>query len=82
MSAATVVEVKGLSKSFQRGVSVLDNLSFSLNRGEVVALIGASGSGKSTLIRALAGLMPIDPPKGWEPKSLKQKIAAGAQFEE
>ncbi|MBV9558395.1 MAG: phosphonate ABC transporter ATP-binding protein [Pseudolabrys sp.] len=82
MSAATVVEVKGLSKSFQRGVSVLDNLSFSLNRGEVVALIGASGSGKSTLIRALAGLMPIDPPKAGHHKETGRVVMLGHPIQE
>lgn len=60
MSNETIVEVAGISKSFQRGVRVLDDLSFSLQRGEIVALIGASGSGKSTLIRALSGLTPVD----------------------
>src|SRR5262245_17020565 len=43
-----------------RGLPVLENLTFSLNRGEMVALIGASGSGKSTLIRTLAALVAID----------------------
>jgi phosphonate transport system ATP-binding protein len=55
-----VVDARGISKSFQRGTPVLDNLTFSLTRGEMVALIGASGSGKSTLIRTLAGLVRID----------------------
>jgi phosphonate transport system ATP-binding protein len=55
-----VVDARGISKSFQRGSPVLDNLTFSLNRGEMVALIGASGSGKSTLIRTLAGLVATD----------------------
>lgn len=60
MTTEAVIDATGISKSYQRGKPVLDNISISLKRGEMVALIGASGSGKSTLIRALAGLIPID----------------------
>ena len=55
-----MIDAKGISKSYQRGVPVLDDVTVSLRRGEMVALIGASGSGKSTLIRTIAGLTPID----------------------
>jgi phosphonate transport system ATP-binding protein len=55
-----VIDVRQVSKSFERGTRVLDDVSFSVGRREMVALIGASGSGKSTLIRALAGLVAID----------------------
>lgn len=60
MSSQIMIDAKGISKSYQRGVPVLDNVTVSLRRGEMVALIGASGSGKSTLIRAIAGLTAID----------------------
>jgi phosphonate transport system ATP-binding protein len=55
-----VLEVRGVSKAFDRRNVILKDVSFVLARGEMVALIGASGSGKSTLIRAVAGLVPID----------------------
>jgi phosphonate transport system ATP-binding protein len=55
-----VLEVRRVSKAFDRHNVILKDVSFALARGEMVALIGASGSGKSTLIRAIAGLIPID----------------------
>jgi phosphonate transport system ATP-binding protein len=60
MLAEALVEVRRVSKSFDRRTPILKDVSFRLARGEMVALIGASGSGKSTLIRAIAGLVPID----------------------
>ncbi len=57
-----VLEVRRVSKAFDRRNVILKDVSFVLARGEMVALIGASGSGKSTLIRAIAGLLPIDRP--------------------
>jgi phosphonate transport system ATP-binding protein len=55
-----VLEVRRVSKAFDRRNVILKDVSFVLTRGEMVALIGASGSGKSTLIRAISGLVPID----------------------
>src|SRR6202790_5350241 len=60
MLTETLVDVRRVSKSFDRRSPVLKNVSFQLKRGEMVALIGASCSGKSTWIRAFAGLVPID----------------------
>ncbi len=40
--------------------TVLSNVSFTIGRGELVALMGASGSGKTTMLRAIAGLDPFD----------------------
>lgn len=47
-----VIEVQHLSKSFGNN-EVLKDINFSVNKGEVVCIIGASGSGKSTLLRCI-----------------------------
>jgi len=54
-----IIKVSGLSKSFGK-LEVLKNISFSVNQGEVVAIIGPSGSGKSTLLRCITCLELID----------------------
>lgn len=54
-----VLEVKGLTKIYGDGenkVIALDHVSFSVNKGEFVAFIGASGSGKSTLMNLIGGI--------------------------
>ena len=45
-----ILQVKHLSKSFGSNV-VLRDIDFSVNKGDVISIIGASGSGKSTLLR-------------------------------
>ena len=54
------VVVEGLHFAFVDGEPVLDGCSFSLQAGEVVALVGATGSGKSTLCESLIGLVDAD----------------------
>lgn len=54
-----VLEVKDLTKEYGQGdskVVALDHVSFSVERGEFVAIIGASGSGKSTLMNMIGGI--------------------------
>ena len=54
-----VLEVKELTKKYGQGESevvALDHVSFSVERGEFVAIIGASGSGKSTLMNLIGGI--------------------------
>lgn len=55
----TVLSVKNLKKSFGQ-LEVLKDISFDLERGRVISILGPSGSGKSTLLRCLTQLETID----------------------
>ncbi|BAY40069.1 ABC transporter-like protein [Nostoc sp. NIES-2111] len=73
-----VIEVQNLVFAYPRQEPVLHNLSFTLNPGDRVALMGATGSGKSTLLENLIGLKQPKSGKIWvngislEPQTLPQ----------
>lgn len=54
-----IIEIQNVKKSFDKN-SVLENISFNVDKGDVVCLIGPSGSGKSTLLRCINLLEDID----------------------
>jgi len=54
-----VINVENLSKNFGN-LKVLKNISTTINKGEIISIIGPSGSGKSTLLNIVAGLLSAD----------------------
>ncbi len=53
------IEVNGLTKKYKSGdieVTAVDNISFEINKGEIVVIVGASGAGKTTLLNILGGM--------------------------
>ena len=56
---ATVLEVQGLSKLFG-GVTAVNNVSLSVDEGQIVSLVGPNGAGKTTLFAMVAGFLKPD----------------------
>ncbi|HBO33725.1 MAG TPA: ABC transporter ATP-binding protein, partial [Anaerolineaceae bacterium] len=52
-----ILEMKSITKEFP-GVKALDNVTFSVRKGEIHCLVGENGAGKSTLMKVLSGVHP------------------------
>jgi len=52
-----ILEVKNLSVEFIKGKKILDDVTFDVNKGELISLIGLNGTGKSTLLQTIVGLV-------------------------
>lgn len=81
MLSNELLRCENISKFYQEGenaTQVLKNVSFSMNAGELVAIVGSSGSGKSTLLHTLGGLdQPSDGEVFIKGQSL-QKLSSNA----
>ena len=82
---ATFFEVQNLTKRFG-GLTAVDDVSFSIERDEIVGLIGPNGSGKTTMVRCIMGILPPTSGTlrfkgqditGWRPWKIVQAGLAG-----
>jgi ATP-binding cassette subfamily B protein len=87
-STVPALEVRNLVFSYNEGEPALDNISFTVNRGEWLGIMGRTGSGKSTLVKTFTRM--IDPPAGttlvfgldvreWPLKGLRALFAVSPQ---
>jgi len=63
----SILELQNVSKTYQSGsrkLTVLDQVTLSIQAGETLAIVGPSGSGKTTLLGLCAGSIPV-PPDLW-----------------
>ena len=74
-----IVELRAVEKRYGDGPLVLDNISFTAERGDFVTLIGPSGCGKSTILRLISGLNPASAGRivvdGMEPSKAVERLA-------
>ena len=72
-----LLTLSGISKGFP-GVKALDNVSFTIRKGEIMALLGENGAGKSTLIKVLTGVASPLTEKQSRPTVRRMRSAPGS----
>ena len=55
-----MIEIKNVSKSYNRGKKVIDNINLEIKDGEILGFIGPNGAGKTTIIKMMTGILDID----------------------
>ena len=65
----SMIQIKDLNV-FYGGIHALKGLDFTVNKGEIVSLVGANGAGKTTTLRAISGVLPYKGEVSFEGKSL------------
>lgn len=81
-----MIDIKNISKSFQRNplslfkkpekkLKVLKDISFKINKGDCIALLGRNGSGKTTLLKTISGLLLPDQGSIFFENGIDQKIS-------
>ena len=75
-SSDSILKVEGLSVSYGDNPAIIEDLSFSLKKGERLAIVGKNGAGKSTLAKALCGFVPSQGKLTYEGQDISQDSIA------
>ena len=76
-SSDSILKVEGLSVSYGDNPAIIEELSFSLKKGERLAIVGKNGAGKSTLAKALCGFVPSQGKLTYKGQDISQDSIAG-----
>ena len=76
-SSDSILKVEGLSVSYGDNPAIIEDMSFSLKKGERLAIVGKNGAGKSTLAKALCGFVPSQGKLTYKGQDISQDSIAG-----
>ena len=75
-SSDSILKVEGLSVSYGDNPAIIEDMSFSLKKGERLAIVGKNGAGKSTLAKALCGFVPSQGKLTYKGQDISQESIA------